>query len=303
MSESHEILLARWLSGELTKEEQAILESKYDLASLAETMKGQEAYVPEVADGVSLWEGLEDKRRGGTSTKKKGKGLYFALAAVLIGLLAYFLLSSGSIEKIQTDNKNLNPILFADGSEVIMGPYSHLAYDEDAYNLNRNITLYGQAFFKVEKGVPFIVNTEAGSVEVLGTQFDVWSIDSKYMQVACLEGSVSVKDKQGQSRNISGGEQVYIVKGIIQEVIPNIDLEEDWRQNYRKYHSVSLEVLLKDLKRFYGVNFKSSADVKNDQFTGVLPINNLDNCIRFIETSLSYESEQSDNQIMFKHAK
>jgi len=49
--------------------------------------------------------------------------------------------------------------------------------------------LFGKAYFDVDKGKTFTVKTDLGTVQVLGTRFDVESRDSIF-KVVCYEGSV-----------------------------------------------------------------------------------------------------------------
>ena len=55
----------------------------------------------------------------------------------------------------------------------------------------RDLTLEGEAYFKVQKGQTFSVNTTDGVVKVLGTHFNVKQRNN-YFEVNCYEGLVSV---------------------------------------------------------------------------------------------------------------
>jgi ferric-dicitrate binding protein FerR (iron transport regulator) len=56
---------------------------------------------------------------------------------------------------------------------LILNAASKLSFNEKKWADQRALTLEGEAFFKVQKGQTFSVNTTAGVITVLGTQFNV----------------------------------------------------------------------------------------------------------------------------------
>jgi ferric-dicitrate binding protein FerR (iron transport regulator) len=61
----------------------------------------------------------------------------------------------------------------------------------------RIVTLDGEAFFRVRKtGSPFVVNTSAGSVEVLGTAFNV-RVREAVLELTVAEGRVELHGPKG----------------------------------------------------------------------------------------------------------
>ncbi|MEM9142082.1 MAG: FecR domain-containing protein [Bacteroidota bacterium] len=98
-------------------------------------------------------------------------------------------------------------IQLSDGTLVHMNSGSALTYPiQFQTGQSRRITLQGEAFFKVQRdtGRPFVVNTKAMDIQVLGTQFNVaaYAEDQK-TQVVLTEGSVALRaDSQGQEEKI-----------------------------------------------------------------------------------------------------
>lgn len=125
-----------------------------------------------------------------TLNPNRRKVIYSLLAAAAVALLAVFLLPERAtvIESQLAETKTLS---LPANSSVILSESSSLAYKSDDWNSRRDVELKGQAHFKVSKGVPFIVSTSNGSVEVLGTEFDVISEQSS-LQVHVTEGRVQV---------------------------------------------------------------------------------------------------------------
>ncbi len=312
MEEGNDILLAKWLAGELSEEEMNALKDQYDLDSLKEILSAQEQLEPEIVDSQDIWVKIKAEHEETTSldpnteVKKRRKVRYAwmvvlllicAIVAILYGLL------HNSTQHIETDDAKTTPYLFAEGSSATIGPRSTLRFDTRKWENERTVYLKGQASFNVEKGVPFIVETTAGKVEVLGTEFDVWSIDKAYMRVSCTEGSVRVSDQSGTSKVLSVGEYVYIANERILNVEQNVSKEKDWLTDFRNYKTTPIRVVLSDLERFYALDFEIEEDIKDDVFSGVLPINDRTKCIQYIETSLSYESSTTADKIVFKKRK
>lgn len=139
-----------------------------------------------------VWAKIEEstKAKEVSLNPTRRKVIYSLLAAAAVALLAVFLLPERAIviEAQLAESKTLS---LPANSSVILSESSSLAYKSDNWNNQRDVELKGQASFKVSKGVPFMVSTENGSVEVLGTEFDVIS-EQRGLQVHVTEGRVQV---------------------------------------------------------------------------------------------------------------
>lgn len=85
-------------------------------------------------------------------------------------------------------------LALADGSIVKIFPQTHIAVEIDGSH--RHVKLSGgEAFFTVAKDSarPFIVETEAGSVRVTGTEFNVRNTPGSGLEVIVAHGSVLVQ--------------------------------------------------------------------------------------------------------------
>ena len=100
-----------------------------------------------------------------------------------------------------------------DGSIVSLNKNSKISYDGSFEP--RIVKLEGEAFFSVNEGeTPFIVETEDGEVEVVGTEFNVKSKGDK-MEVEVEEGGVKMKLKSGggPGHGLKKGQQGLFIKG------------------------------------------------------------------------------------------
>jgi ferric-dicitrate binding protein FerR (iron transport regulator) len=83
-------------------------------------------------------------------------------------------------------------ILLGDSSQVTMNHTSRLTLNGRLPAGDRSVTLEGEAYFRVRtSGEPFTVSTSAGTIRVLGTEFNV-RVREDRLEVAVVRGSVSV---------------------------------------------------------------------------------------------------------------
>ncbi len=97
-----------------------------------------------------------------------------------------------SVIIVQAEHR-VHRIQLPDGSNLVLGKGSEVSYARNFRSTKRRVSLKGKAFFQVEHDAnrPFVVNTIASTVEVLGTEFEV-SSDSMETSVSVRSGSVAL---------------------------------------------------------------------------------------------------------------
>lgn len=294
-------LIARWLSGELSEEEKATLAQREDLGNLKA-----------VLDDVSTWslppvdtEASLKRLKAKTATKPETKvismrPLFRVAAAIALLATVWFVydytsanstidLKTGLAETINHDLPN--------GSVITLGAVSSASYDKDNWDDDRLIDLAGQAYFDVESGAKFTVNTAYGDVTVLGTQFDILTVNGA-LKVNCFEGSVAVSSESGQEI-LKPGEGVIFEKGTF-ERINFTSTSPSWTGGSSVYQTTDLEDVVNDLQRYYQVELRLPADRLNQSFTGSFPHNDLDQALRSIFTPLEIQYTLTvDGRVVF----
>ncbi|HEX7845956.1 MAG TPA: FecR domain-containing protein, partial [Chitinophagaceae bacterium] len=171
-----------------------------------------------------LWEQvIAGSRSKGTVVKMKTKRwqVWVAAAAVLFAVvLAGFLLTGESKEKINTQYAEVKQLVLPDQSVVTLNANSTITFKKEwKKNEVREVWLKGEAFFEVkhlnQEGQPvkeherFIVHAGETSVEVLGTSFNV-SDRQTVTKVMLQTGKVRIdfKDKKTASLLMEPGEVV-----------------------------------------------------------------------------------------------
>lgn len=140
---------------------------------------------------------LEVQKRIGSAKvvemKPSTRPLFWRIAAAAsIALVASTgLLYTMSSTDIETSNATAQ-VELPDGSTVVLNSNSQVSFNSLSWIVTREVELTeGEAFFEVEKGSKFTVNTPKGTVAVLGTSFDV-NLNNDLLVVACKTGKVEV---------------------------------------------------------------------------------------------------------------
>ncbi|QNK63455.1 FecR domain-containing protein [Pedobacter sp. PAMC26386] len=165
-------------------------------------------------------------------------------------------------------------LLLADGTKVYMNASSSLNFPVQFTGKNRTVTLKGEAYFEVAKNKdkPFIVHTEKGNIEVLGTHFNVASYTNEpKMITTLLEGSVKVSS-QHHSSIITPGQQARVNQQI---EISKVDVAEAiaWKNNLFIFDQSSIKEVMRQLERWYDVEITFEGNIPTGSFTGEISRN------------------------------
>jgi transmembrane sensor len=156
------------------------------------------------------WEKLRDQISREEFTASRSPQWWLKAAAsvifvMLFGAIAYYSFLQDTQTIVETSAK-ARQLQLADGSEVWLNKDSRLIYSQSDFNDERNVTLEGEAFFKVtpNPSKPFIINTSRSQVKVLGTSFNVRAYEiERETQVSVLTGKVAFSRKDDESRQIT----------------------------------------------------------------------------------------------------
>lgn len=260
MKNENDIL--KWLNREASDEELTRLNKTNDFNTLEKIAH----YSSQIdTPKVDVEKALADLKLKTKNTSKKGtvipfnyKKLYkYAAAIVVLLTTSYFLLFNSNNTNFKTafaETKNFN---LPDNSEVILNANSEITYAKKDWQENRNLTLEGEAFFKVEKGKKFTVNTELGEVTVLGTQFNVKE-RTNYFEVKTYEGLVSVTYKDSLIK-LPKGTIFKVINGII-DTNTTFDLnEKSWLQKESNFKSTELRFVLDEIENQFGYTIITQA--------------------------------------------
>lgn len=142
----------------------------------------------------------------------------------------------------------------AEGSRITLNTATALAFELDAEG--RRARLFrGEAFFAVrrEPARPFRVETPAGSVEVLGTRFNVRLADDRTI-VTVVEGRVVVLSRAGGMPQPIGAGQQFVITAAGASVATEADpdVATAWRRGQLVFYRAKLSDVADELGRYLG---------------------------------------------------
>jgi ferric-dicitrate binding protein FerR (iron transport regulator) len=260
------------------------------------------------------------------------KVLYLsAAAAVLAGVFLIgrissrpaaddIILSQSSFTEVTSPYGSMSEIKLPDGTSVILNAGSTLKYKNDFNRNNRDIELYGEAYFKVAKNpeIPLVVSAGYIDVIALGTEFNIKAYpEESTIETTLIEGKVEIANSNpvkkvedefidlvpNQKAIFYKGEEEFKIEAINKKTIqpepvkpflenilisPKADVEKTvaWTEGRLIFRGESFENLCIDLQRKYDVKFVFIEEaLKNYRFTGVLLDETLEQVLNVIKLS------------------
>lgn len=214
---------------------------------------------------------------------------YFGVAASLALLvsLGYWFAGNGQADPqivyvVSAGRQSMEAFYLPDGSHVSLNAGSKLTYPEHFSGKHREISLSGQAFFKVHHDPqhPFIVKTKTMDVKALGTSFEVFTVDSaSYTEMILTDGAVEVSTKRDE-----GEGDVYLVKPdekLAYEMNGEAKIEKVDAKQYSSWYrggkpsfkNEKLSMILPRLESWYGVRIDCPEEVA-DKYSFTFSIHN-----------------------------
>jgi ferric-dicitrate binding protein FerR (iron transport regulator) len=267
MENEKEIL--RWLNGELSSQEIEDLKKSEGfelLEKIAHYTSNLEAPKVDAQTALDQFK-KRNKSKNETKVRKLNFTTFYRVAAILVVLLtsAYFLFFN-NVTSFETQIAQTKSVTLPDSSEVILNSSSKLSFNEKKWADKRALTLEGEAFFKVQKGQTFSVNTTAGVVTVLGTQFNVKE-RKNYFEVNCYEGLVSVT-YNNKTIKLPRGKTFRVINGAIENVEDFIAQNPSWLQQESSFNKIPLDQVIAELERQYDIKIKVEGVDTSKLFTG-----------------------------------
>ena len=265
-----DLILAKWIAGELSDEELKNLVSEEEHLDYLKLRKGISLYEKtQLPLRKDIFKNIKTKQKQQRKAKLYKIITGVAAAVLLLFSINYFI--SPKTFVVETAYGEQQEINLPDGSKVVLDAQSSLSYDKAGWENNRTIELEGNAYFEVKNTGNFTVNTRNGKVNVLGTKFTINTIDD-YLNVKCFEGKVNVIFQQ--EIVLKSFESLQIIGNKIQKT--NIDYKKPlWLSGESRFISTPLKYVLKTIEKQYGISFIKENIDDNKLFTGSFNHHNL----------------------------
>ncbi len=281
----NEYYLAKWLSGEVDEEELMKHISKDELrsfkkiVSVTQNLKSPDFNIEEALENIKL-------KRNTSKVKKLSflKYTYRVAAMVAVLISSYYFISTKNTS-YTTQLAEKTTFELPDNSKVNLNAESEITYKSKNWENARALKLKGEAFFSVTKGSKFTVNTPLGTVQVLGTQFNVVARDT-YFEVNCYEGLVSAT-YNNKIFKIPAGSTFKVLNSITEFSSENTGINPTWIHNSSSFKSMPYKFVINELERQYNIKIEYDVKLANTIFTGNFTHTNLELALQAISIPLN----------------
>ncbi|MBS9462219.1 FecR domain-containing protein [Flagellimonas sp. 389] len=299
--DKNDTILAKWLAGELTTEEQAEFESSPEFLEYQQIVQGMDQFKAPNFNTTSL----KSKVLAKINERSKSKVIRLRPLHYVVGMAASIVLIIGIFfneVSYSTSFGEQFTVTLPDGSVVELNAGTTLAHERFFWKNNKTVNLRGEAFFKVTKGEGFKVETESGTVSVLGTEFNVRTRTANF-SLTCYEGKVRFETISADKEAIL--EQGDAIKLIEASTIQKVRINEtspSWIQGKSTFSNVDLNEVIKELEAQYGINIESNALGNVEGFTGSFVHDNLEIALKtvFVPMGIAYEVSEDKKTVFLK---
>jgi transmembrane sensor len=202
-------------------------------------------------------------------------------------------------------------VVLSDGTTVYLNAGSSFKYPENFIDSeNRQVYLLkGEAYFEVAKDVkhPFVVNTNAVNVRVLGTEFNISSYpEDASISTVLIEGAVSIYGNKeiynkAASLKLKPGYKASwnkIKKDVTVEEV-DIKIYTGWKDGELIFKNTQFKNIIKKLERHFNVSITSNnAKLNEEYFDAKFDIETIDQVLNAFNKSIKIQYTIEDNQII-----
>lgn len=239
---------------------------------------------PEMID--SEWKKLQEKvailesnSSNQSESPRTNRGLFswfnllVAASLLTVGLLSgrfifnrIQLKANSELLSISTKNGKQKHLTLPDGTIVKLNAGSTLSYPVSFSKSQREVTLVGEAYFKVAKNpnAPFIIHTGELDTKVIGTEFNINAYpETGTVQVAVIEGKVRVNNVMVDHKPgvfLTQKEMVTFSKEDKELVVSSFDENDQigWKDGLVYFEKSDFQTVIYKLERWYGVHIQIS---------------------------------------------
>lgn len=168
-------------------------------------------------------------------------------------------------------------LVLGDGTKIWLNADSKLIYPSIFNGKTREVTLKGEAYFKVKEdaGHPFIVHTEKQNIRVLGTEFNVkaYHEEAKCM-TTLVKGKVQV-NSFGEKILLEPGQQAISYNhGQFRRQNAGIHKVIAWKNGYFWFDNTGIHEIMRQLSRWYDVDVNYEKGLQPRQFMAIVSRDN-----------------------------
>lgn len=221
-------------------------------------------------------------------------------AAASFALLLFFLFNQPS-KHIVVHNGDQIALTLPDGSSLKANAGTTITYRPGRWKKERHIRMNGEAFFEVKKGRPFIITTDQGNVEVLGTRFNVRA-RAGVLKVDCLSGKVRVTGRSKDSQVLTAGMFTDNSENGRLSIPAPLDtaLIGAWREGRFLFSEATLKEVFAEIERQFDVSVETTPQVLARRTTTFFERGNLDSALYKVCWPMQLEARRKGKIVTIK---
>lgn len=280
--------LIRRQESPLTKQEQEQFDSWHDQSKdhqkawrMAQTLSRSFQSVPSGLGNTVLKRSQKDRRQ----LIKLLSGL---LVVPVTGVIAFKTLpvSNWTADLSTTTGEQKTQIL-ADGSRIIMNTHTalNILFDD---HLRQIYLIEGQIQISTAKDSlsrPFIVTTQYGQVEALGTVFQLNQL-SDGIEVSVQQDTVEVTTLSGEKQLLQAGQKAVFSQYDISHPKPSHTADSAWVEGQLIVDDEKLSHVIHEISRYRHGWLRCSPDVANLKVSGVFQLHDTDTVLKNLANTL-----------------
>ncbi|WP_299584601.1 FecR domain-containing protein [uncultured Sunxiuqinia sp.] len=284
----HEQLIARYLNGNLSEEDNARLfqwihkspENKKQFLGLKDTWDASLKTASRETEQLLKFYKRQASQKQPRTFPSWVYGLS-AAAILLLGLLIGGIFHSGltsgtkqQVESFYVPQGSRSELTLADGTKVKLNADSRLEVSPDYSTKKRLVRLTGEAYFEVQSDVknPFTVQTDKFDVLVTGTKFNVSShAEDRQISTTLSEGCVQLRTNNKEVILLKPGEKISFDQRTMKPELKKVRIETElaWVNGEFIFKEILFSDLIKRLERWYDVRLSyQSKDLETMVYSG-----------------------------------
>ncbi len=297
---TEDTFLARWVANDLSPEELRQFqdsESYHQFNKINEAsqlLKAPYYNKPDVFNKIS--KKISQKNKSTKVIKLIPTWVYSAVASVALLFSVFYSYNNSS--NFSTEYGEQLTVKLPDNSTAHLSANSSLEFKEKNWKENRDLFLTGEAYFEVEKGKSFTVNTTEGNVVVLGTKFTINS-SNNFLEVQCFEGKVKVTSKSNNEAILTKGTAFRLYNNKSEHW--NFSKETpSWLKGESDFTNIPLSQVIISLEKQYNLKFDTSKIDINKRFTGTFTHKNVNIALKtvFAPLKISFKLAKNSSVIL-----
>ena len=224
-----------------------------------------------------------------------------AIAAAIAAMLIFYMPSSKTTI-VETTVADQTKLILPDNSKIAINATSKLSYNSKTFKKKRYIQMEGEAFFEVEKGQTFVVETPQGQIEVLGTSFNIFD-RAGIFKVHCLSGKVKVSNKDKSSFVILNPNESCSLNNNKLIKKSGVSKQANWRKGIFHFENQTLQTVFEELERQFKITILAADEIRQLNYTGFFESKDLKEALYAVCWPLRLDTKIEKQKIYIVKAK